>query len=394
MNHLKTKQYPCRPLLTALTLTGLLSVSMISTGVSTAGMSFLSAAHAAEDGHSGGRSGGGGHDTGSTHVDGHTDDHDDTEHGSRGGPGAKGGPPAGKGGAHAGAGSQRLVDSVFRGKGRDHLDSLDDTEERPDWAGGGGKPGTGAPAGSGGKKGDIYGELAIILRDENGEPVLDNDGRVQFLDADGNVIPYNAEGEVSDPTGLQEVELGRLNVGRAPASVLARALAEAERTMALDADGVMETDAAGRIVVEAADGEVYTIDSPVENLALYVEAMTNPEESGWTLQQAASFLAAAANKYGEINLDMVVYTNTILGINNPEDAYYDLTGFTYDRGAVYDGEVTYWVDNGDGTASQVTEPLMDAVFDGQTYQGTAADAFARAADDARAVIEFIHEPIH
>ncbi len=31
---------------------------------------------------------------------------------------------------------------------------------------------------------------------------------------------------------------------------------------------------------------------------------------------------------------------------------------------------------------------------GTTYTGTGADAFAQAADDTRAVIEFVHEPIH
>ncbi|MCL7744118.1 hypothetical protein LV476_04015 [Guyparkeria hydrothermalis] len=343
-----------------------------------------SAAYAAEDGHtSGGHSSGsrgGGHDTGSMHTDGHTDDgddgHTDSDHGKKG-PGYRGGSGS-KGGGHAGSGSQQLVDSVFRGKGRDNLDSMQ-----------------GGSAG----KGSLYGDLYVILRESDGSPDLDEFGRVQFVDAEGNVIPYQSDepdaegfGEVADEAALQEVEFERLNVGRAPASVLAHALAEAERTIGLDADGVLERDAAGRLIIVDADGASYTIDSPLENLSLYQEAL---ESDGWTLADAAAFLGAASSKTKEITVDTVVYLNSILGINNPDDGYYDLGGFSYDRAARYPDTVTYLSDpDGDGVYTEVTRPIMDVVFESQDYSGSGAEAFATAADDARAVIEFVHEPIH
>jgi len=326
------------------------------------------------------------------------------QHGGNGGQGRGAGGAMkgqGSGGGHAGTGSQRLVDSVLRGKGGDLEAAEDEDSDRPEWAGGGGKGDTGKPVGAGTNKGDLYGDLYVLLRDDNGEPELDEFGRVQFLDAEGNVIAYASDDpedegftEVADAALLQEVEFGRTNIVRAPDSVVAHALEEAMSTIASDADGVIEYDEAGRIVVVQEDGTELTIDSPLENLALYLDAMTNTETQ-WTMDDAATFLAAASSKTGTISVDMVIYLNTIMGINNPEDGYYDLTGFTYDRGAVYTGDVTYLTDpENDGTYVYVTEPIMDAVFDGETYEGSAADGFAQAADDAVQVIEFIHEPIH
>lgn len=326
------------------------------------------------------------------------------QHGGDGGKGqGAGGAMKGQGGSggHAGTGSQRLVDSVLRGKGGDLEAMADEDSDRPEWAGGGGKGDTGKPAGAGTNKGDLYGDLYVLLRDENGEPEIDELGRVQFLDDEGNVIPYASDDpqdegftEVTDASLLQEVDFGRTNIVRAPDSVVDHALEEAMNTIASDADGVIEYDEAGRIVVVQEDGTELTIDSPLENLALYLDAMTNADTQ-WTMDDATTFLAAASSKTGTISVDMVIYLNTMLGINNPDDGYYDLTGFTYDRDAVYTGDVTYLTDpEGDGSYVYVTESIMEAVFDGSTYEGSAADAFAQSADDAVQVIEFIHEPIH
>ncbi len=57
--------------------------------------------------------------------------------------------------------------------------------------------------------------------------------------------------------------------------------------------------------------------------------------------------------------------------------------------------MTYLKDvNGDGTYVLVTESVMEAVFDNVTWTDPTldggADDFAQAADDTRAVIEFIH----
>lgn len=60
------------------------------------------------------------------------------------------------------------------------------------------------------------------------------------------------------------------------------------------------------------------------------------EPNATDLNYAASFLAAAADKFGEINVDMVVYLNSILGINKVVDEL-DENGnvLTYSKNPVY-----------------------------------------------------------
>jgi len=81
---------------------------------------------------------------------------------------------------------------------------------------------------------------------------------------------------------------------------------------------------------------------------------------------------------------------------NGTTVYYDFSDYEYDRTAAYDGvTVTYLSDpEGDGTYITVTESVMEAVFDGQSWTDSTAggvDDFTQSADDARAVIEFLHE---
>jgi len=301
-----------------------------------------------------------------------------------------------------------------------------DDSDRPDWAGGGGKSDTGPPAGSGTKKGDLYGDLWVILRDENGvpilyewvdgEPVQSDDGFPQPVDADGNLIPLDEEGHPIDESLTQEVELGRLNVGRAPNKVSDRAYDEALTT--LNTAQSVTLDDTGRFTVTLEDGTEKTIDSPIENLALYVTLMTEGYLPGLEdrdelgdldfltsgssltnddLDMASKLLAASADKFGNITVDQVAYLNSILGIAamTSED-YVDYSSFDYNRDATYTGDITYYVQNADGSIDQVTEPIMDAVFDGESY--TSADGlgivdFSRATDDALQMIEFIHENV-
>jgi hypothetical protein len=284
---------------------------------------------------------------------------------------------------------------------------------------GGGKASTGKPAGAGTKKGDQLGDLNVILRDANGLPILDQYGHVQPLDANGNPIPLTPEGDIvaGSEDLVVPVEFSRLSVSRSPSKVTDKAYDEA--IAALNAATAITTDESGRLVTTI-DGVVKTIDSPLENLALYEALMNNGYLPGFVpkdgvslgsltflvdqtatngdMLQAASFLAAAADKTGSINEDMVVYTDSILGVTGATPLvgadgkeYVDFTNVTYDRSATYTGTVTYLKSNGDGTYSIATAPIIDAVFGGTTYTGTQLDAFTQAADDARAVIEYVHE---
>ena len=98
--------------------------------------------------------------------------------------------------------------------------------------------------------------------------------------------------------GLPEVELGRLNAARAPDHVLSRALAEAHTALAADPQ-------AG-------------VHSPPQNLALYWEAMSS--QGKWTREEAATFLATAADKRMPITTDTVRALNLILGVTEPDPA--------------------------------------------------------------------------
>lgn len=331
--------------------------------------------------------------------------------GSRQGSGGAGG--AGGAGGQMGQGGggdimSVIEDRIFRGSGQGKRviiileEDGDEDSDRPAWAQGNRDlnphaRGGGQPAGAGSKKGDLYGDLYVILRDENGAPILDENGNVQPILADGTVVQLTPEGDLPEEYVDQvvEVEFGRTSVARSPDQVTQQALDEA--LAKIDAGTTITLDSAGRIVVDGV-----AIDSPLENLALYTYLMT-----GGTVDKLPSnfdvavLLAAATDKTSPLTIDEIVYLNSILGVNqvdlvNGTTIYYDFSDYEYDRAAAYDGvTVTYLSDpEGDGTYVTVTESVMDAVFDGQTWTDTTTggvDDFTRSADDARMVIEFLHD---
>lgn len=301
-----------------------------------------------------------------------------------------------------------LESSIFQSGGRrgSKISEADEDSDRPEWAQGNRElnphaQGGGQPEGAGDKKGDLYGDLYIILRDENGVPVLDQYSNVQPVDVDGNLIPINEEGEPVDEAAaalLQEVEFSRLSIARAPSKVIDHALEEA--LDALTSADSITVDEAGRLVVTT-DGETKTIDSPLENLALYEALMvdgslpvTLPVSA---LDLAASLYGAASDKTTEITIDQIVYMNSILGINVTKDGetiYYNYLPYTYDRTMTFDDMITYLKDDGTGTGTYitVTESIMTAVFADEPYSSDGGiDGFTQATDDSRTVIEFIHD---
>ena len=349
--------------------------------------------------------------------------------------GQGGGQGKGLGGGTTGAGQRPdmgggtgLEDKVLRG-GKDSITITEEEDsDRPPWAqtpGREGKPGSGGgkPTGAGTMKGDLYGDLWVILRDANGVPILDQYGHVQPIDADGNLIPLNEEGEPIDEAAaalVQEVEFSRLNVARSPSKVSEKSYDSV--LTALNSATTITLDPAGRLVLTI-DGVVKTIDSPLENLVLYEMLLDKGFLPGLTvddailgsliflkdaqltaadLDAATSFLAAASDKTTTVTMDSVVYLNSILNISGTivvnGDSYVDYSTFNYDRTSTYPGDITYLTDDGSGTGTYitVTEPIMTAVFGDETYTSSdgGVDGFAQATDDARTLIEFIHEPIH
>jgi len=238
-----------------------------------------------------------------------------------------GGAGGGCGGAHGGPGG---------GCGGDHGEDHGDGHE----GGKGGKGGKGSGGGDiedkvfrwqGGRKGSESIEDRILRQGQK---------------------PAWAGGAVPE-----DLELGRLNVARAPESMRAHALAEVYATN-LDRDGNGVIDA---------DADPDAIDSPVANLALYEQAM---ESGAWPLEQAAKFLGRAADKSIAITAETVGAVNLILGV---PDIVSVIDAFHYDRSQTYSPEI------------------IESVFAGQNYSGGGMEAFARAADDERAVIEYQHD---
>ena len=338
--------------------------------------------------------------------------------GQRGGQGSG----AGKGGMGGKADFQRgsankSIEAVLE-EGDDGEDS-----DRPSWAGTPGKEGKpgsehGGSEGGDTKKGGDYGDLWVILRDDNGEPILNEDGFVQPLDADGNPIQLDEEGHPVDETLTQEVELGRLNVARAPEKVLDHALLEAISKLASGTE--ITLDPSGRFVIDGV-----TIDSPLENLALLKAILSAPVEDGMVILTAsgvvdgqdvtytfevpletaglvaASALAAASDKTGTLSVDEVVYLAKFMDLD--DELFQFVTLFNYERDDVYTDDVTVWVldpqdTDGDGIPDIYvpTEVVINQVVEFNDVpeivaNGTGIDEFTQAADDSVQVLEYVHD---
>lgn len=371
----------------------------------------------------------GGHESGSQES---SSDHQD--HGSAGQRGGKG---RASGEASSSQG-HRTMEDIFRDIGSAEEDSdrpswagvgrrasgdatggegEEEDSDRPAWAGGkGGKNDRGEkPGDAGSARGDLYGDMYVILRDANGVPILNAQGFVQPIDKDGNLIPLDEEGAPIDPTLAQEVEIGRLNAGRSPDQVLDQRAAEV--VTLLNSATAITTDAAGRLVVTSPDGTSKTIDAPLENMAIYVALMTQGTIPGVTdlpgtefdhlvdgvitnadKVSAVSFLAAAADKFTSLSLDAIAYENAILQIDNKTAGSVtwsdvDYSTYSYDRSDTY-GDVTakVLVKQPDGSYLPTDINIFSAVFASNDYSGTGTfAAFTTAVDDARAVINYIHE---
>jgi hypothetical protein len=331
------------------------------------------------------------------------------------------GAASGQGGPHSGAGDPQGQGGEEKGKGGSTRDVLeaDDDSDRPDWAGGDKElnphRGEGNPA-PGTRKGDLFGDLWVYERN----PVT---GEVLLFDAEGgaceagedcyvHVIVCADEGctttevyellagsELPEGVAPLEVDFGRLNLGRAPDSVIAHA--EDEALNKITADGVeLGLDPAGRITVDGA-----TIDSPLENLAIYIAIMTGDQvvlnaleplllaEGMSSLDMAAIMLASAADKTGDIDIDTVWYLNSIYGFTD-QGEYVDYSSVSYDR-SLYDQEVSYYYQDGEDVLSGTVNlaAYLEAI---NPISGSeeGITLFAIAADDAVEIIELIHTQIH
>ena len=225
--------------------------------------------------------------------------------------------------------------------------------------GGGGSGSGGSGGGTAQAAGALYGDLYVIERDGNGEPVTRAKTLLgvtytcqQPLAADCALLPlnfdkadFNAELEdacavqavqsVPEPIDytafLQAVSFGRESVSRAPATVIDKSYGEALKSINLavpdkcfTTNGAVDNraiklDPAGRITLCLASATLpvtyawKTIDAPLENLGLYRAAMTNGcfgpvtdttrGEEGTIITVTTELSVAAKTNLGKANPD-------------------------------------------------------------------------------------------
>lgn len=384
-------------------------------------------------------------------------DHDHADSGHSGGQGSghsgAGGTKQGKGGQAGGSGGRggnKSIDKV--------LSETEDDSDRPAWAKGNkaANPHIGSSGNKGGttKKGTDYGDIWVILRNDDGTPVKDGTEVFVCLNAACTVTVKTVDGALPEdpaayPTGYSSanvipVEFGRMNVARAPSKVLLHSLDEAlskvsgdtldtSITVQILSDGTLVTynaatktwvavtdttkvftDAIGRLVYF--DGVVWkTIDSPLENLALYQDLLSTPAVDGFVtltevvtvdgkdtavsfkvpatqvLDLAASLIAAASDKTGDLTVDEIVNISKFLGV---DDELAALVG-SYVYNPTYTGTVVQVL----VPTSSTTFELKDVDLGTLTYNvvptvavpNVGIEEFAQAADDAVTIFEYVHD---
>ena len=330
----------------------------------------------------------------------------------------------------------------------------------------------------GGNEPPDFGDLIKLYRDDFGVPILTADGCWQPLPSDACPTECTtlAVDELGDPVAdvsvvsvtpatcavvavgdpnicqlcTQEVDFGRINEARSPDAVFDSQLEDVLVKLATSDCNTL--DPAGRMVATTVGSDlsvlVSTIDSPLQNLAIYRQLIqtgsigTALPQGASILDTAARGLGAASDKAGEVDVDLVAYLNQIMGLDDlatptildpkicilrkqevagvvqfVQECFLDYTVSPPDTLVPYDYErddnfgalptPPYIPENdpADGTMEYLSlvpdsdPPLFeivydlttDAVFQAVTFESGNIGGFAQASDDARAVIEFMHE---
>jgi hypothetical protein len=329
---------------------------------------------------------------------------------------------------------------------------------------GGGHGGNGGGhGGNGGGSSELYGDLVICLRSPDGVPIYQDIFSEEHNTTEYFVLPIkvhslthellrtddnqsyvtfglNEEGEAIDDDPIydvSEVDLGRMNIIRAPQKVLDKALMNVLNNLTQADVRNITTDASGRLVaiidnedwfVNIDDDEFndefndITIDSPLENMAVYQELMSRGLNGDLSflhgyfserdvLVLASGALAGGADKTGNVIVDEIAYINNWIlkfdEYNIPEAPespdllgrrYYNFHNFTYDRTETYSDKYVRIIHyNADGSYYYEVESLLNIVdwsrpdiLVSYDVDNGGITGFSNATDDAIRVIEFIH----
>lgn len=278
-------------------------------------------------------------------------------------------------------------------------------------------------------KGEIYGDLWELVRNDNGEPVLDGNGCPQPVASESIVWPddierdtvpmeLDEENECIVVEGYEdyvvELELGRLNVVRVALTnprVLNRQLYEVVTT--LNNAVSVKLDVAGRLAYgldEGGETVFYTVDSPLAGLALYwalmkwgklegdIELM---EDGTWvnthisiTLDDA--ILDAEGLGYLKHGTAACQLDEADCGAKQLASGYVDYTGFNHNSEDVFAGvDVSFVERQSDLSCAYIdkTEDLWERILESDSYDGSNIDAFVHLAEDTRKIIQFTHTVI-
>jgi PKD repeat protein len=141
--------------------------------------------------------------------------------------------------------------------------------------------------------GDMFGDLFVIRRDDNGVPILNETTGciIPINKSDGSNITMDYDDETDScelPAGAEEwvteVHFGRLAIARSPEGVLESSYDEA--ITAINSALEIKLEASGRFLlllpgIEDGDEPYYkAIDSSLENLALYKKVVTDSHLEG------------------------------------------------------------------------------------------------------------------
>ena len=127
--------------------------------------------------------------------------------------------------------------------------------------------------------------------------------------------------------GVPEGDYGRLNVARAPSHVIDKALTEALSNLSSSGTDLYKLDSLDAVIAAIKSSEYYRVDSPLENIGLYRDLLSDskigdgtliPVTSDNFLTLAAIFLGGAADKTVPITADTVTAMDTILNLSLPE----------------------------------------------------------------------------
>ncbi len=275
-------------------------------------------------------------------------------------------------------------------------------------------------------KGEIFGDLRELVRDENGVPVLDTNGCPQPVSVNGGTVPMELDetGECIIVAGYEadvvELELGRLNVARVALTnpgVLDRTLNDVMNS--INASVGLKLDLSGRLAYGVDDGtgtgtasHYQTVDSPLAGLALYwalmrwgkLEGDIEVREDGQlvtkhiAIELPDQILADEGLLFLKTGNAACQGNTADCGAKRLSNGYVDYSSFNHSTETVYSGVDVSYVERQPDSLScaytDKTDDLWTRVLGNDGYAGNNIEAFVKQAEDTRTVIQFIHTIIH